>query len=60
MVERARSEAKRLLDTLAPHLENGVPVVGLEPSCVLTLKDEYPGLLDHPAMELLQQNTWLF
>ena len=60
MVDRARAEAKRLLDTLEPYLRNGIPVVGLEPSCLLTLKDEYPGLLDHPAMELLQSNTWLF
>jgi len=45
MVDRARAEATRLLEALRPHLEAGRPVVGLEPSCLLTLRDEIPALL---------------
>jgi FAD/FMN-containing dehydrogenase/Fe-S oxidoreductase len=41
MVDDARREASRLLAALAPHVERGVFVVGLEPSCVLGLRDEY-------------------
>jgi FAD/FMN-containing dehydrogenase/Fe-S oxidoreductase len=44
-VDAARVEARRTLDALAPHLEAGTPVVGLEPSCVLSFRDEYPALL---------------
>lgn len=40
-VEQARHEARRLLAALAPFVARGVPVVGLEPSCLLTLRDEY-------------------
>jgi Fe-S oxidoreductase/FAD/FMN-containing dehydrogenase len=45
MVDRARAEATRLLEALRPHLDAGRPVIGLEPSCLLTLRDEIPALL---------------
>jgi Fe-S oxidoreductase len=41
MVERARAEARRTLAALA----GDRPVVGLEPSCVMTLRDEFTSLL---------------
>lgn len=40
MPERARAELARLLDALAPWVEQGTPIVGLEPSCLHTLHDE--------------------
>ena len=45
MVDRAREEARRTLAALA----GTMPVVGLEPSCLLTLRDELPSLL--PGVE---------
>src|SRR5690606_19742317 len=45
LVEEARAEAKRLLAAVKPYAERGVPIVGLEPSCLLTLSDEIPALL---------------
>jgi Fe-S oxidoreductase len=45
MVEQARVEARRMLDALKPYVERGVPVVGLEPSCLLTLRDEFKSML---------------
>ena len=45
LVDPARREAHRLLSALSPWVERGVPVVGLEPSCLLTLRDEIPTLL---------------
>jgi Fe-S oxidoreductase len=44
LVERARGEARRLLDALSPHVREGRAIVGLEPSCLLTLRDEIPAL----------------
>lgn len=41
LVEQARSEARRTLDTLMPFVNRGVSIVGLEPSCLLTLRDEF-------------------
>ncbi|HEY3519389.1 MAG TPA: FAD-linked oxidase C-terminal domain-containing protein [Gammaproteobacteria bacterium] len=40
MIEAARAEAQRLLHAVAPFVARGVPVVGLEPSCILGLRDE--------------------
>ena len=41
----ARDRARTLVDALAPHAEAGRAIVGLEPSCLLTLRDEIPRLL---------------
>jgi Fe-S oxidoreductase len=41
LVDQARAEAARTLRTLAPALRAGAQVVGLEPSCLLTMRDEF-------------------
>ncbi|MGA7811790.1 FAD-binding and (Fe-S)-binding domain-containing protein [Caballeronia sp.] len=41
LVDEAKLEARRLLDTFMPYVERGVAIVGLEPSCLLTLRDEF-------------------
>ena len=46
MIDDARAEMMRTLAALRPALDAGLPVVGLEPSCVLTLRDEAPRLID--------------
>jgi hypothetical protein len=40
-IDEARTEATRLLNALAPFAKRGLPVIGLEPSCLLMLRDEY-------------------
>ena len=40
MLDHARAEILRTLATLAPLARRGLPIVGLEPSCLLTLRDE--------------------
>ena len=41
LIDEARTEARRLLDALLPYVEAGATVVGLEPSCLLSLRDEF-------------------
>jgi FAD/FMN-containing dehydrogenase/Fe-S oxidoreductase len=41
LLGRARQMAGRNLRALAPHAAAGTAIVGLEPSCLLTLRDEY-------------------
>ena len=61
MVDEARHEARRLLTALKPYVERGVPVVGLEPSCLLTLRDEYLVLgLDDEEVGVLAERADLF
>ena len=45
LLDQARSMADALVGRLAPYAERGVPIVGCEPSCVLTLRDEFLALL---------------
>ena len=44
LVDQAKAEARRMIGALAPYARRGVPVVGLEPSCLFTLKDEFLAL----------------
>ncbi len=41
----ARDWARRNVDALLPYARRGVPIIGAEPSCLLTFRDEYPELL---------------
>jgi Fe-S oxidoreductase len=41
----ARREAQRTLDALTPFVAQGVPVIGLEPSCLFGFRDEIPALV---------------
>ncbi len=45
MIDHAREEARRTLEALIPIVDRGIPIVGLEPSCTLTLRDEFLSLL---------------
>ena len=58
LIEEAKAEAQRTLEALKPWLEHGVPIVGLEPSCLLAMRDEIPVLL--PGAEALAQGAFLF
>ena len=40
MVNEAKAKAGELIDSLLPFAQQGIPIVGLEPSCLLTLRDE--------------------
>jgi len=55
LVDKARAEAKRAIAAL-----KGKPVVGLEPSCLLTLRDEYPALLPGAETDDLARRALLF
>jgi Fe-S oxidoreductase len=44
LVDEARHEARRVLAALGPLVEKNVPVIGLEPSCLLGLRDEFLAL----------------
>jgi FAD/FMN-containing dehydrogenase/Fe-S oxidoreductase len=61
LVDEARENARRNLDLLMPLVERGVPLVGLEPSCILTLRDDYRKLLpDDERVDRLARATRLF
>jgi len=61
MLNTARRLLRKILDTLRPQMEQGVPVVGLEPSCVAVFRDELIDLFpnDEDAKRLSQQTSLL-
>lgn len=59
-VDEARAEARRLVATLASYIKDGLPVVGLEPSCLLTLRDEFTVLGLGAEAARLAERAFLF
>jgi Fe-S oxidoreductase len=47
------------VERLSEYARQGIPVVGCEPSCILTFRDEYPDLLDDPRAELLAKHSFM-
>ena len=60
LVDEARAEARRMIDALKGAVALGTPIIGLEPSCLLTLRDEYPALLSGDAAKALAAHAQLF
>jgi FAD/FMN-containing dehydrogenase/Fe-S oxidoreductase len=60
LVEEARREAGRMVDALAPHVAAGTPIVGIEPSCLLTLRDEFLAILPGGQTKALADRAQLF
>jgi Fe-S oxidoreductase len=60
LVDQARAEARRTIAALQPFVARGVPVVGLEPSCLLTLRDEYLAMLPAAEAAQLARHSFLF
>jgi len=61
MLDRAESLLLDILDQLSPEIEAGIPIVGLEPSCVAVFRDELINLFpnDHRAQALSKQTFLL-
>lgn len=60
LVTEARKLARRNVQLLAPYAKRGIPVVGSEPSCILTLRDEYADLLPNdPDVAVVAANSFM-
>jgi FAD/FMN-containing dehydrogenase/Fe-S oxidoreductase len=61
LVGKARRAAQDTVDCLAPFAEQGIPIVGLEPSCLLSVRDEYLYLLpDDPRTKTIAEQCYTF
>jgi len=60
LIDEARVEARRLIAALAPYVARGARIVGLEPSCLLTLRDEYAVMFGQGEATALAANAMLF
>jgi FAD/FMN-containing dehydrogenase/Fe-S oxidoreductase len=59
LIEDARSVAQHNVRVLEPYVSQGIPVLGCEPSCLLTLRDEYLDLVDSDASRKVASNAWM-
>tara|TARA_B100000925_G_scaffold271993_1_gene235614 strand:- start:849 stop:3749 length:2901 start_codon:yes stop_codon:yes gene_type:complete len=59
-VSKAKQSAERIIKTYLPYAQKGFPIVGLEPSCLLALKDEIPSLLKTNEAKLVSENIITF
>ncbi len=59
LVDEARAEARRTAAALLPFVKKGARVVGLEPSCLLTLRDEFAALLPEADARPLGEAAFL-
>jgi len=61
LVPQAQSRALQTVEALYPYAEDGVPIVGVEPSAILTLRDEFLDLLPgEPRAETVAEVTYTF
>jgi Fe-S oxidoreductase len=60
MLDRAQSLLLQILDDLSPEIAAGIPIVGLEPSCVAVFRDELLNLFPHDERaQALSRQTFL-
>ena len=51
LLEDARKLAVANVEALKPYAAEGIPILGCEPSCLLTFRDEYADLVSGPDVE---------
>ncbi|MBN4066929.1 FAD-binding protein [Simkania negevensis] len=60
LLKQARDSARKIIAQLYPYAKKGIPIVGLEPSCILAIKDDYKGLLPNEQTTLVAQQCQTF
>ena len=59
LLPTAKRWAAQNVEALRHYAERGVPIIGTEPSCLLTFRHEYPELLDDPATKTVAEHTFM-
>ena len=59
MLDQARELARSNIAGLYDYARQGIPIVGCEPSCLLTLRDEYPEFVPEEQARVVAENSFL-
>ena len=59
MLDNATANAVSNVEQLYSYAEAGIPVIGCEPSCLLTFRDEYPQLVRNEKARKVADNTYM-
>jgi Fe-S oxidoreductase len=60
LLAKARSNARHNVDRLLPFARAGLPIIGVEPSCIACFRDEYPDLLKSAAAREVAAQSFFF
>jgi Fe-S oxidoreductase len=60
LLNEAKVLLRKQIEVLAPYAAQGIPIIGLEPSCILTFRDELIDLIDDPRTRVIAEHTFLF
>jgi Fe-S oxidoreductase len=55
LLRKAKQIAHRNIDLLSSIITDATPLIGVEPSAILTFRDEYPDLVDNRCLQAAQQ-----
>ncbi len=59
LLNQAREQARANIAGLYAYAGQGIPIVGCEPSCLLTLRDEYPEFINDDEAAAVAENSFL-
>ena len=59
-IDRAKEEMHRLVEAMHHYAKQGIPIIGLEPSCTLGLRDDLPSLIDNEDARIVANQIMLF
>jgi Fe-S oxidoreductase len=59
LLSEAAASARHNVDLLYSYAERGMPIIGCEPSCLLTFRDEYPEMLKDDKSKTVAQQSYL-
>jgi Fe-S oxidoreductase len=60
MIDQATASAQELLEVLLPFATQGIPIIGLEPSCLLSLRDEFLVMGLGDGAQIIEKNSSTF
>ena len=60
MIAQATASAQELLEVLLPFATQGIPIIGLEPSCLLSLRDEFLVMGLGDGAQIIERNSFTF
>ena len=58
-LRQATANAQKNVDVLMPYAEKGWPIIGLEPSCILSFRDDYLDLLEDPRAKQVGNQVYM-
>ncbi len=60
LLKEAKANAVHNVTALTDYATRGIPIIGVEPSCIATMRDEYPGLLQTEKANLVAEHAFFF